>query len=171
MIPFSFQKRQVSIQFPRKIGFHLVSKIDKFPFSFQDRQVSIQFPREIGFHLVSKRDRFPFSLQENCFPFSFQERLVSIQFTREPFPIQILIQFVLFIHVGVSGKIKLNLPGRNHGLPEFSLYIYLYSLARDGVRATSFPCPSHIMHNFSSEPPLKARPSIFLFKMCSNLLF
>ena len=37
---------------------------------------------------------------------------------------------------------------------------------RGGVRATSFPRPSHILHNFSSEPPQNARPSIFFFK-CS----
>ena len=34
---------------------------------------------------------------------------------------------------------------------------------RGGVRATSFPRPSHILHIFSSEPHQNACPSIFLF--------
>ena len=38
------------------------------------------------------------------------------------------------------------------------------SLTRGGVRATSFPRPSHILHTFTSEPSQNARPLLFIFK-------
>ena len=52
----------------------------------------------------------------------------------------------------------------NGGSPETLIHNELKEVNEGvGVRASSFPRQSHILHTFSSEPQQNARPSIFSF--------